>query len=256
MPLVPWPCHPALPLPGPARPQPPPLARELGVPPGCRCCCIVMGVGSTVPATGPGDWGHERLQTQGFVHGSCEVRGGVFPGTGSRVLSPGEVTPGLQPPYWALLHPLDKDQPGLGLTAQGEGWLLGRRREKPAQLVPVPCAADWLRELGIVLGAWGHWLAKDLCLCRRSYPSPSDALGAPVLTRLAALHPACRNGGRERKHKQYGARRAPVLRRAAHGRHLPASAPLHLLSWAGREKGGSGVVGGGGVPSAAPRSSG
>lgn len=40
---VPRPCHPALPLPGPAWPRPPHLVPVLRFPSGCRCCCVTVG---------------------------------------------------------------------------------------------------------------------------------------------------------------------------------------------------------------------
>lgn len=90
------PCHPAPPLPGPVWPRPPPLAPVLGVPSGCKCCCIIAG-GSIILCGGLGGQGGKRLQAQGFVHGFCRVHGCIFPGAGSDIRSPGEVAPGLKP---------------------------------------------------------------------------------------------------------------------------------------------------------------
>lgn len=46
-------------------------------------------------------------------------------------------------------------------------------REKTARFVPIPCAADPLRDLGFVPRAWGHQLLKDLCPCPGSRACPS-----------------------------------------------------------------------------------
>lgn len=185
------PCHPAPPLPGPVRPRPLPLAPVLGVPSGCRCCCITGGGGKHNSPTGREGQGGERLQAQGFVHGFCRVHGSIFPGICSGIRSPGEVAPGLKSLSRLFCAPWLKPSPVWVRQRRARAGFRGRERRNEPRLHPFLVLPTRCRSWELSSSPAGEGAVSLSQIMSLSLHPTGGSPGAPVPTHPAALHPAC-----------------------------------------------------------------